>query len=67
MRKFIELRLVPTEEEVADVFTKAVTFEVHKKMISHLFGLAAEAGKAMAAKAAKMMNKLHSIVRMFEY
>ena len=67
MRKFIDLRLVPTDEEVADVFTKAVTFEVHKKMISHLFALGVEAHEAMVAKAGKMMNKLHSILRMFEY
>ena len=67
MRKFIDLRLVPTDEEVADVFTKAVTFEVHKKMISHLFALGVEAREAMMAKAGKMMNKLHSILRMFEH
>ena len=54
--------------------TVGFLFEIESLAVAHttnrpILGpsFAAEAGKAMAAKAAKMMNKLHSILRMFEY
>ena len=65
LRRFIELRLVSTDDEVADIFTKAVSIDVHKKMISHIFRIADDVKEATMDKAKRMIEKLASIVRMY--
>ena len=66
LRRFIDLRLVSTDNEVADIFTKAVAIDVHKKMIAHIYRTIDDVKEATMHKAKRMIEKLASIVRMYE-
>ena len=50
LRRFIDLRLVSTDDEVADIFTKAVAIDVHKKMIAHIYRTIEEVKEATMHK-----------------
>ena len=54
--------VVPTDVELADLFTKAVAYEVHKILVPRLFNLSEDKQAAMAARAVKLMNQFSDVV-----
>ena len=63
----IKLFLVPTDLEIADLFTKALDQKTFEKMRDYLFNHSASfKTKEMGLKAEKMVMKLNSILSMFD-
>lgn len=59
----VDLVLVSTVEEVADIFTKALDATTFNKMKAYIFNVA---DKVMAERGMKLLGKLQSAVRMFQ-
>ena len=59
MRSVVELRLVKTDDEVADIFTKAVSSEILRKMTSYILNMV-ESPTALLAKSHRLLDILTS-------
>lgn len=62
----MKLGLVPTDLEVADIFTKAVAAATFIKMRDYIYGPTSVSVEAMK-KATAIARKLQSVLSMFDY